>query len=117
MGQVAKLADAAEPEALGSGDAAAGDPQEMFAQNVILILTERRLLAFGHGTYTGRVRKLVGEIALTDVATMDLEAPPVGKSGDSSLAITFTDGETVSLTPGSRRRRFIEAFERLGQPA
>lgn len=105
ISKVGKLADGRDESA------------SVFAQNSVLVLTDQRLLVFGHGTYTGRVKDLIGEVDLTDIASMDLEAPPVGESGASSLKITFTDGEQLELTPGSRRRRFIEAFESLGQPA
>ncbi len=115
VGQVTRLADGSDTDAEGDMSPQAAR-QAMFAHNVVLVLTTERLLGFGHGTYTGRVRKLTGQIALSDIESMDLEAPPIGQSGASALNITFTDGQRVELTPGSRRRRFVEAFEKMGQP-
>lgn len=119
LSKVSKLADSVDQTDDGGGGGGETTDQRdlMFGQNAILVLTERRLLAFGHGTYTGRVKPLSGEVALADITSLDLEAPPVGRSGASSLVIKFTDGYLVTLTPGSRRRRFVEAFETTRQPA
>lgn len=116
LSKVGKLADSAD--ATGDEDAVAVDPRDaMFGQNTILVLTPQRLLAFGHGTYTGRVKDLLGAVELTDVAAIELEAPPVGESGASSLEISFADGYRATLTPGTRRRRFVDAFDDIKQPA
>ena len=112
LSKVSKPADG-----IASDGAEAIDARDaMFGQNTILVLTQHRLLAFGHGTFTGRVKQLSGEASLADIASIDLEAPP-GQSSASSLAIEFTDGYKVTLTPGSRRRRFIDAYEDTRQPA
>ena len=119
IGKVGRLADQVDDadEAITSDAAEATDPRElMFGQNAVLVLTEHRLLAFGHGTYTGRVKGLLGSVELGAISSLELDAPPVGESGPATLEIGFTDGEAVSLAPGSRRRRFVEAFEELAQP-
>jgi hypothetical protein len=121
LSKVSKLADSVDqtdPDVDVDASHETTDQRDfMFGQNAILVLTQSRLLAFGHGTYTGRVKPLSGEVTLADIASLDLEAPPVGQSGASSLAIEFADGYKVLLTPGSRRRRFVEAFETTRQPA
>lgn len=112
---VGRLADQVDT---GTEAAESADPRRvMFGQNAVLVVTERRLLAFGHGAYSGRVKGLLGSMELAAVTSMELDAPPVGQSGPAVLKISFADGETVSVAPGSRRRRFVEAFERLAQPA
>lgn len=118
IGKVGRLAD--QVDDLDEADpieAEATDARElMFGQNAVLVLTEHRLLAFGHGTYTGRVKSLLGAVELGAISSLALDAPPVGESGPATLEIEFADGEAVSLAPGSRRRRFVEAFEELAQP-
>ena len=109
LGKVAPLADKVE--------SAGNDRSELFGQNAVLVLTDQRLLVFAHGSLSGRVRDLVGELPLGDIASMDLDAPPPGERGVATLTITFTDGGVAVVTPGSRRRRFVEAFEAATQPA
>lgn len=118
IGKVGRLADQVDDaDETGLVDAESTDPRElMFSQNAVLVLTEHRLLAFGHGTYTGRVKGLLGSVELGAISSLELDAPPVGESGAATLEIGFADGEAVSLAPGSRRRRFVEAFEDLAQP-
>lgn len=91
--------------------------ERMFGQNAVLVLTPERLLAFEHGTYSGRVKGLLGEVPLSEISAIELDAPPIGESGPAWLEITFTDGEAVSLAPGTRRRRFVQAFDDIAQPA
>ncbi len=110
LGRLAPLADTASEED--------DDPRAaMFARNAVLVLTEQRLLVFGHGTYTGRVKDLVGQVPLASVAAMELDAPPPGEKGPASLELVFTDGERVTVTPGSRRAAFVRAFEEMTQQA
>lgn len=118
IGKVGRLADQVDDaDETGPVEAESTDPRDlMFGQNAVLVLTEHRLLAFGHGTYTGRVKGLLGSIELGAIASVELDAPPVGESGAATLEIGFADGEAVSLAPGSRRRRFVEAFGELAQP-
>ena len=121
IGKIGRLADEHEGSdadpAAHTDDTATTDPLvAMFGQNAVLVLTEQRLLAFGHGTYSGRVKGLVGSVELASIQSMDLDAPPVGESGPATLEIRFSDGRSVSVAPGSRRRRFVEAFEELAQP-
>ena len=119
IGKVGRLADQVEDgvDAEVVEEAEITDPRElMFGQNAVLVLTEHRLLAFGHGTYSGRVKGLLGAVELDAITSLELDAPPVGESGAATLEIGFADGEAVSLAPGSRRRRFVEAFEELAQP-
>lgn len=118
IGKVGRLADQVDDsDGPDAGPVEAIDPRElMFNQNAVLVLTEDRLLAFGHGTYTGRVKGLLGSVELSEIASIELDAPPVGESGPATLEIGFADGEAVSLAPGSRRRRFVEAFDELAQP-
>jgi len=106
LGKVAPLADQID-----------ANDHEIFDQNAVLVLTDRRLLVFGHGTLTGRVRDLVGEVALDDIESMSLDAPPPGERGVATLTIDFANGATAVVTPGSRRRRFVESFEAAKQPA
>lgn len=89
----------------------------MFGQNAVLVLTTRRLLVFGHGALTGRVRDLVGEIDRGDIVDMALDAPPLGEKGVATLQIDFADGTSAVITPGSRRRRFVEAWADSQSPA
>lgn len=112
LGRVAPLADSTSDEA-----ADANTPASLFSHNAVLVLTGQRLLVFGHGSLTGRVRELVGEVALSDIRAMTLDAPPFGESGPASLSIEFADGSSVSATPGSRRKQFVDTFEDLAQPA
>lgn len=84
------------------------DDSDPFDRNCVMVLTDRRLLVFGHGTLTGRVRDLIGAVDLVDVTAVEL-----GRSQGSApvLTISFSDGDSVEMTPGSRSRRFVEAFE------
>lgn len=118
IGNIGRLADQLDEElADDAGEVESSDPRAlMFSQNAVLVLTEHRLLAFGHGTYSGRVKGLLGSVELGAIASLALDAPPVGESGAATLEIAFSDGASVSLAPGSRRRRFVEAFEDLAQP-
>mgnify|MGYP001825458353 CR=1 FL=1 len=117
IGRIGRLADEQDDHDLAPETAAEVDPRAlMFGQNAVLVLTQHRLLAFAHGTYSGRVKGLLGSVELDAVDTLELDAPPVGESGPATLEIAFVDGESVSVAPGSRRRRFVEAFEDLAQP-
>ena len=120
IGNIGRLADQLDEELTDDEspvEAESADPRAlMFGQNAVLVLTEHRLLAFAHGTYSGRVKGLLGSVELGAIASLELDAPPVGESGAATLEIGFADGEAVSLAPGSRRRRFVEAFEDLAQP-
>jgi hypothetical protein len=86
------------------------DETNPFDQNCVLVLTDRRLLAFGHGTLTGRVRDLIGALPNNDIVSMSLERPEQGAVG---LVIAFADGDSVELAPGSRSRSFVDAFEKV----
>lgn len=96
-----------------TADEAGGDlaPADLFGQNSVVVLTDRRLLVFAHGTMSGRVKGLIGEVALADIAGMELDAPPPGEKGVATLEISFIDGTSAAMTPGSRRRKFVEAYE------
>ena len=119
IGKIGRFADGHDGTAVEEDtvDETAVDPRAlMFGQNAVLVLTEHRLLAFAHGTYSGRVRGLLGSVELDAIESLELDAPPIGESGPATLEIHFSDGEAVSVAPGSRRRRFVEAFEELAQP-
>lgn len=103
-------------------DDAAGDDETttagaLFEQNAVLVLTDRRLLVFGHGSLLGRVRALIGALDLRDVLEMDLDVPPAGSQQPATLHMAFTDGSSVAVTPGSRRKQFIAAYEAATQRA
>lgn len=104
LSHVGRLADdvptAADAEALATSD--------VFARNAVLVLTDRRLLVFGHGSLTGRVKDLVAAFDLSSIDQMRLETPD---GGTATLEITFGDGTEVRLVPGSRRKRFVDAFD------
>ncbi len=89
----------------------ATDDTNPFSQNCILILTRQRLLAFGHGTLTGRVRELLGALDLDEIASMTIDEP--AGAGPLALTIAFTDGGAVVVTPGSRSSRFVETFDEV----
>lgn len=115
LSKVTKFADA-DDGAATEGEVV--DPREaMFAKNAVLVLTNQRLMAFEHRTYSGRVGALIGDLPLSSVVSIELDAPPVGESGPATLQLTFDDGDSVEMTPGSRRRRFVAAFEDIAQPA
>ncbi|MEM7286713.1 MAG: hypothetical protein AAF480_10215 [Actinomycetota bacterium] len=121
IGNIGRLADQMdeddEEQPVEAEAVESTDPRSlMFGQNAVLVLTEHRLLAFGHGTYSGRVKGLLGAVELGAISSLELDAPPIGESGAATLEIAFADGESVSLAPGSRRRRFVEAFDELAQP-
>jgi len=100
LSRVGKLADDVAPT---------GDEPDPFAGNAVLLLTGQRLLAFGHGSLTGRVKAFTGEVALADIVDMHLDVP---ETGAATLELVLAD-RTVSLAPGSRRQRFVEAFADL----
>ena len=100
IGNIGRLADQvdddAEGEEVAPQMAETSDPRQlMFGQNAVLVLTEHRLLAFGHGTYSGRVKGLLGSVELDSIASLELDAPPVGESGAATLEIGFADGAPV----------------------
>jgi len=101
-----------------SGEQATTDDRiDMFGQNAVLVLTDRSLMAFGHGTYTGRVKRLIGQVPLSTISEMSLDTPEEGEKGAALLLLSFVDDTTFAVTPGSRRKRFLSAFEELAQPA
>ena len=104
-----------------SDDAAGADEpataEVLFEQNAVLVLTDRRLLVFGHGSLLGRVRELIGALDLRDVLEMDLDVPPAGSQQAATLQMAFADGSSVTVTPGSRRNQFIAAYEAATQRA
>lgn len=104
LSHVGRLADdvAVDPAAHEAGPATA------FTHNAVLVLTDRRLLVFGHGSLTGRVKDLVAAFDLSEVAQMHLDTP---EGAAATLELTFADDTTVRLVPGSRRQRFVETFE------
>ncbi len=114
-GTLGKMAPLADPT--GNDAADADTPASLFSRNAVLVLTGQRLLVFAHGSLTGRVRELVGEVAISDIRAMTLDAPPLGEGGPASLSIEFADGTSISATPGSRRKQFVDTFEELTQPA
>ena len=116
LGTPASTASRRQPSDTVAGDEPA-TADALFAQNAVLVLTDRRLLVFGHGSLLGRVRGLIGALDLSDVVEMDLDVPPAGSQQPATLRMAFADGSSVELTPGSRRKQFITAFERSTQPA
>jgi hypothetical protein len=104
LSHVGRLADdtSVDVDLDGAGPAAA------FAQNAVLVLTDRRLLVFGHGSLTGRVKDLVAGFDLSEIERIHLETPD---AAPAILELAFTDDTTVRLVPGSRRQRFVAAFE------
>jgi hypothetical protein len=104
LSHVGRLADdvAGEHGEDDSGPAAA------FVHNAVLVLTDHRLLVFGHGSLTGRVKGLVADFDLSEIARMHLDSP---EGAAATLELTFADDTTVRLVPGSRRQRFVEAFD------
>lgn len=110
LSRIGRLAD--EADATPEGEPPA-HPADLLRRNGILVITTQRLLVFGHGSYTGRVRGLTGEIELAALADIAIDAP---EDAPATLDITFADGTCVSLTPGSRRRRFVEAWEQVARP-
>lgn len=102
LSRVGRLADDVPADADGA------DPTAAFARNAVLVLTDQRLLVFGHGSLTGRVKGLVASFELADIDRMHLDTPDTGAT---TLEVTFADGTTVRLVPGSRRQRFVDAFD------
>ena len=87
-----------------------GERRAPFDKNCVLVLTEQRMLIFGHNLVTGGVRGLIGELPLTEVESLDLLQPDKGLA---TLTVTFADRTSLDLTPGSRQRRFVDTFEGL----
>ncbi|MFN3215218.1 MAG: hypothetical protein ACE367_01850 [Acidimicrobiales bacterium] len=104
LSHVGRLADDVAGE-LGTDESG---PATAFTHNAVLVLTDRRLLVFGHGSLTGRVKGLVADFDLSDIARLHLDTP---EGAAATLELTFTDDTTVRLVPGSRRQRFVEAFD------
>lgn len=87
-----------------------GERRAPFDKNCVLVLTEQRMLIFGHSLITGGVRGLIGEMPLAEVGSLDLVQPDKGLA---TLTITLADGTSFELTPGSRQSRFVDTFEGL----
>jgi hypothetical protein len=104
LSHIGRLAD----DVAGELDEEECGPAAAFAHNAVLVLTDRRLLVFGHGSLTGRVKGLVADFDLSEVARMHLDTP---EGAAAALEVTFTDDTTVRLVPGSRRQRFVEAID------
>ncbi len=104
LSHVGRLAD----DVATSDDADALATSDAFARNAVLVLTDHRLLVFGHGSFTGRVKDLVAAFDLQSIDEMRLETPD---AGTATLEIAFGDGAEVRLVPGSRRKRFVDAFD------
>lgn len=104
LSHVGRLADDVADDA----DCDQAGPAAAFGRNAVLVLTDRRLLVFGHGTLTGRVKGLVAAFDLSDIERMHLDTP---EGAPAILELNLADETTVRLVPGSRRQRFVEAFE------
>lgn len=85
-----------------------------FDRNCVLVLSDQRLLAFAHGTLTGRVRELIGTIDLDQITAVALEEGE--QTSTRCLTFSFADETTVTVTPGSRAKRFVSAFAEMGSP-
>lgn len=96
-GALAGKADEAE-----TGERTADDVPQM---NLVLALSDRRLLAFRHGSLFGRVHSLQFEVDLHDIDDITFD----DRNG-RILAISFRDGSYVTVTPGSRVQRFLKAW-------
>ncbi len=104
LAKVAPLADQMSDDTEHPGAA-------LFAQNAVLILTDSRLLAFGHGSLTGRIGHLAGEVDLADVTSMSFaKSDAAEEDASENLRVQFSDGTVAWATPGSRRQRFVDAF-------
>jgi hypothetical protein len=107
------LADDGSVKRLGAMNAeGAADGEGLAARlpriNTVLALTDEHLLAFGHGSLLGRVKGVLARWELAEVANVDLDGDP--GAGGTTLVIHFADGTSVRVVPGSRARRFVEAF-------
>lgn len=106
-GTLGKMVD---NDAAGATDGVAAD---MPAVNAVLAITESKLVAFGHGSLLGRVKGELASWPLADVASIELTGEP-GAVG-TNVAVTFADGSSFAVVPGTRAKRFVEAFaERVG---
>lgn len=78
------------PDSDGSGVDAARFP---FATSMIVALTNRRIVVWDRSAWTGRPRRLLGEVPLESIADMQERA-----SGTAhELGITFRDGSALML--------------------
>jgi len=85
-------------------------------QNAVLVLTSERILAFGHGSLIGRVKGLIGEFSLDDIVDLALDVPDKDAKVPATLSLTLRNGDTTVVTPGSRRKQFLAAYQQ-GQNA
>jgi len=98
--------------ALGHASTALAET-EAITENAVLVVTTQRILAFGHGSLVGRVKGLVGEFPLDKVASLSLDVPDKDAKGVATLSMTLTSGDVTVVTPGSRRKQFVEAYDKV----
>jgi hypothetical protein len=91
-------------------DATAGEglASRMPRVNAVLAITDTSLVAFGHGSLLGRVKGSLANWSLTEVADVSLDGAP-GAAG-TTVTVRFVDDTSLVVVPGSRARRFVEAY-------
>ena len=94
------------PAAGGSADAFPGAAS-------VLGISSQRLMAFEHGSLSGKPKEIVAAVPLHDVAEMSA----VKNKLSYTLGIDFKDGSTVSYEAVklAKPEEFVATFERLRQ--
>ncbi|MCP3992248.1 MAG: hypothetical protein GY724_24475 [Actinomycetia bacterium] len=76
------------------GEEESGLASSFPSQNVVLGLTETRLVVFSHSTLSGKPKELLAEYRLHDVAAIDMHQK---KALHKKTRIFFADGSAVDL--------------------
>jgi len=94
------------PEASEGGDGATFPQTRM-----VLGLSTGRLMAFAHGSMSGKPKEMLTSVALSDVAGMTAEKNKISYT----LTISFNDASHVSYEAMKmvKPAEFVAAFERL----
>lgn len=95
------------PGALADKDGPSG--QDMASSipkvNMVLALTNERLIGFRHGALLGRVHDLQMDFERAEVQHVQFDETPTRQ-----LTLYFTDESSIVFTPGSRVQRFVKAY-------
>jgi hypothetical protein len=107
------VGDAVARRQAGKARAAAGEgavAQSWPAVNAAVGLTPQRLVLFNY-TAMGKPKDLIGEVALDQVASVELEKKKVTAN---ALRFVFTDGSAIEVECAKMEKTadFVEAFQR-----
>jgi len=89
-------------------------PSREAPTTVAVGLTDRRLMVWKRGGFTGRPKEVIGRIPLDRIAAIEEESSPP-ELASRSLRVRLSAGGVIDfdVPPGCGRHGVVQAFERL----